>query len=83
MYCKTNSHNIDECSKVGYCESGEHYVEVENMWDEFSECYNCTSCEEYSYYMNIPLEYSKKIKDRKIKLKEVLKILNIKKRYSH
>ena len=42
MYCKTNSHNIDECSKVGYCESGEHYVEVENMWDEFSECYNCT-----------------------------------------
>ena len=62
MFCHTDNHSIDECSKVDYCESGEHYVEIENIWDNFSECYNCTSTEEYAFFNNIPVEYAEKIK---------------------
>ncbi len=82
MFCHTDNHSIDECSKVDYCESGEHYVEIENIWDNFSECYNCTSTEEYAFFNNIPVEYAEKIKDKKIKLQEVHKLLNIKNSFS-
>ena len=81
MFCYTNKHSIEDCKKVGYCESGEHYVEIENMWDDFSECYNCTTNEEYCYFNNISLEYAEKIKNKKIKLKEVYKLLNIKNQF--
>lgn len=76
MFCRTDKHSIDECTKVDYCESGEHYVEIENMWDGFSECYSCTTNEEYSFFNNVPMEYTLKIKKKEIKLSEVYKLLD-------
>ena len=42
-----------------WCEVGEHYVEAEDMWENFADCYECATWKEYvEYYAErFDLEY--------------------------
>ena len=63
--CDTNFNIVNEnysqlfCGRCGefpcfcgleWCEVGEHYVEPEQMWDDFNDCKECVSEKEYEEY---------------------------------
>jgi hypothetical protein len=43
---KLNIINQDEGKE--WCEVGEHYVDAEEMWEDFADCKNCVSEKEYN-----------------------------------
>ena len=44
--CNLNYEDEEEEGKE-WCEVGEHYVDADDMWEDFADCKNCVSEKEY------------------------------------